>query len=82
MVRISTNFALRTEIDNYNTIQLPFIKPLTLIAQLSATKLTTTTTTTTTTILIIIVIIINYRIVVLTSCLNNKSHNYKVRTTK
>jgi hypothetical protein len=33
-------FALRAEIDNYNTIQLPFIKPLALTAQCSVTKLT------------------------------------------
>jgi hypothetical protein len=78
VVRISTNFALRTEIDNYNTIQLPFIKPLALTAHWSVMKLTTTTTV----IIIIIIIIINYQIVVLSSCLNSKIHNYKVRTSK
>jgi len=52
MVRISTNFALRTEIKHYNTIQLSIIKPLALTAQLSVTKLKTTT------IIVIIIIII------------------------
>jgi hypothetical protein len=39
MMSISTNFGLRTEIDNNNTIGLPFIKPLALTAQWSVTKL-------------------------------------------
>jgi hypothetical protein len=61
MVRISTNIALRTEIEHYNTIQLSLINPLDFTAQWSVTKVAaaaTTTTTTTTTIIIIIITII------------------------
>jgi hypothetical protein len=58
MVRIFPNFSLRTEIDNYNTIQLSLIKPLALTAQWSVTELTTTKTTIIIIINIIIIIII------------------------